>query len=48
MQATEGYLQPILQAAGGRNVKIAWQPTQPDGERAGVSLVRVPSVTSWT
>lgn len=48
MQATEGYLQPILQAAGGRNVKLTWQPTQPDGERAGVALVRVPSVTSWT
>ena len=48
MQATEGYLQPILQAAGGRNVKVSWQPTQPDGERAGVPLVRVPSLTSWT
>ena len=47
MQATEGYLQPILQASGGRNVKLTWQPTQPDGERAGVPLVRVPSVTSW-
>lgn len=48
MQATEGYLQPILQAAGGRNVKLTWQPTQADGERAGVPLVRVSSVTSWT
>jgi hypothetical protein len=48
MQATEGYLQPILQAAGGRNVKLTWKPTKPDGERAGVPLVRVPSVTSWT
>lgn len=48
MQATEGYLQPILQAAGGRNVKLIYQPPQPDGERAGVPLVRVSSVTSWT
>lgn len=48
MQATEGYLQPILTAAGGRNVKVSWQPTLPDGERAGVPLVRVPSVTTWS
>ena len=48
MQATEGYLQPILTAAGGRNVKVSWQPTVPDGERAGVALVRVPSITTWS
>ena len=48
MQATEGYLQPILQASGGRNPKVSWKPVEPDGERAGMPLVRVPSVTSWT
>jgi hypothetical protein len=47
MPATEGYLQPILVAAGALRAKTTWRALIPDGESHGVRLVRVPSVTTW-
>jgi hypothetical protein len=47
MPATEGYLAPILAAAGARQAKTIWRAMIPDGESHGLRLVRVPSETTW-
>jgi hypothetical protein len=47
MPATDGYLQPILVAAGAPHARTTWRAMVPDGESHGVRLVRVPSVTTW-
>jgi hypothetical protein len=47
MRATESYTQPLLLAAGAKNVKTTWMPLEPDGEQARVPLVRTRSFVTW-
>lgn len=45
--AAEWYIFMILKAAGAKNGRIVFQPSQPGGFHAGLELVCVPSITVW-
>jgi hypothetical protein len=45
--AAEWYIYVILKAAGAKNGRLVFQPSQPVGFQAGVELVSVPSTTNW-
>lgn len=47
MRASEYYIDYVLFAAGARNPRLVWGAPEPDGERMGVKLLKIPSVTSW-
>lgn len=46
--AAVGYFEYVLEAAGTRNGRVRWLPTEHDGERQGMELVRMPFEVSWT
>jgi len=45
--AATGYFEYCLLTAGARHPHIRWLPTEPDGERMGMELVKMPFEITW-
>ncbi len=45
--AATGYFEYVLLTAGARHPQIRWLPTEPDGERLGMDLVKMPFEITW-
>jgi hypothetical protein len=45
--ATSAYFEYCLQAAGARLPHVRWLPVEPDGERLGMELVKMPLEITW-
>jgi hypothetical protein len=46
--AASAYFEYVLQTAGARMAHVRWHPTEPDGERLGMELVKMPLDITWT
>ena len=45
--AATSYFEYCLETAGARLPRVRWLPTEPDGERLGMELVRMPLEITW-
>jgi hypothetical protein len=46
--SSTAFVDRVLQLAGARMTHVTWDPDEPDGERAGVPLVRMSAHRTWT